>query len=95
MKTLKERNIEALTERLGREPTEFELGIKEVAEREAANQIDATPSGEYVMEEIVEEHWEAVAKELGTFPLEEHKDLFKEIYTEKVENENVQREMRM
>lgn len=56
MKTLEERKIDELSDRLGRKPTEIELQVKEVAETEAVNQIDATPSGRYVMEEIVDEH---------------------------------------
>jgi len=88
IKTLKERNIEELTERLGREPTEAELVVKRVAEEEATRQIDATPSGEYVMGEIVKEHWEAVAEELGTYPLDPHKELFQDIYTDEIERDS-------
>lgn len=95
MKTLEERKIDELSDRLGRKPTEIELQVKEVAETEAVNQIDATPSGRYVMEEIVDEHRQRLAEELGVEPFDEAFELFKEIYLEEIEEENINREMMM
>lgn len=91
--TLKERNVEELQERLDREPREADLVVKKVAEREAYKTIQATPKREYVPDEIVEEHFEAVQEELGTYPLDPHKELFREIFTEEIEKENMDREM--
>jgi hypothetical protein len=95
MKTLEERKIDELTDRLGRKPTEVELRVKEIAETEAVNQIDATPSDRYVMEEIVDEHRQRLSEELGSDPTDEQFELFKEIYLEEIEEENVNREMMM
>ena len=95
MKTLEERKIDELSDRLGRKPTEIELRVKEIAETEAVNQIDATPSGRYVMEEIVDEHRQRLADELGIEPFDETFELFKEIYLDEITSENVNREMMM
>ena len=95
MKTLEERKIDELTDRLGRKPTEVELRVKEIAETEAMNQIDATPSGRYVMEEIVDEHRQRLSEELGAEPTDEQFGLFKEIYLDEITSENVNREMMM
>lgn len=95
MQTLEEMKIDELESRLGRKPTEVELRIKEIAETEAANQIDATPSGRYVMEEIVGEMRDRLSEELGTDPTEKQFGLFEEIYLDEITDENVQREMMM
>lgn len=95
MKTLEERKIDELSDRLGRKPTEVELRVKEIAETEAMNQIDATPSGHYVMEEIVDEHRQRLADELGIKPFDETFELFKDIYLDEIEQENMNREMIM
>jgi len=95
MQTLEEMKIEELESRLGRKPTEVELRVKEIAETEAMNQIDATPSGCYVMEEIVDEHRQRLAEELGVEPFDEAFELFKEIYLDEITSENVNREMMM
>jgi hypothetical protein len=95
MQTLEEMKIDELSDRLGRKPTEIELRVKEIAETEAVNQIDATPSGRYVMKEIIDEHRQRLDDELGAEPTEKQFELFKEIYLEEITNENVNREMMM
>jgi hypothetical protein len=93
--TLKERNIQELTKRLGRHPTEVELAIKELAEEEAYEQIEATPRREYVMSETVGAHHKLLAEEIGRKPTEKQWELFEEIYTEEIDEANMNREMRM
>lgn len=95
MQTLEEMKTDELESRPGRKPTEIELRVKEIAETEAMNQIDATPSGCYVMEEIVDEHRQRLADELGGEPTGEQFELFKEIYLDEITSENVNREMMM
>lgn len=95
MKTLEQRNIEELTNRLGRNPTEIELAIKDCAEEEAYRQIDATPTDGYVMNDVVGPHRKRLAEKLGREPSESEIDLFEEIYTEEIEQENMNREMRI
>lgn len=93
--TPEERAIKELTERLGREPTEPELAVKDCAEEEAFNQIDATPSDGYVLNEVIGAHLKRLMEKLGREPTDEEMNLFEEIYTEEIEDENVNREMRM
>jgi hypothetical protein len=91
--TQKKRNAEEFKNIFGREPSETDLAVKRVAEKEAANQIDATPSGQYAMEEIVEPHWDAVAREIGIRPLDGHKEIFRTVYKKRINEENSRKEI--
>lgn len=93
--TFEDRKIEELTDRLNRKPTEVELAVKEVAEEEAYEQIKATPSGHYVMDEILGAHRKRVMEKLGREPSEREMNLFRDIFKEEVAEENMDREMRM
>jgi len=95
IETSKQRNIEELEERLDRSPSETDLIVKRVAEEEAYETIKATPSRQYVPDEVIEDHWDRLHEEIETRPLDPHKELFREIFTEEVRDENMNREMRM
>lgn len=95
IKTLDERNRDELENRIGRQPTGDELTVKNVAEEEAQETIKATPSHEYVPQEVIEPHFKRVAEALGRCPTDIEKELFREIFTEEVHEENIDREMRM
>lgn len=93
--TLKDRKMAELAKRLGREPTKREFLVKEAAEEEAVETIDATPSRQYVPDEVVQPHYDALEEKLGGKPTEDDKELFEAIFTDEVEDANVNREMRM
>jgi len=94
-KTLSERNREELENRLGRTPTEDELTVKNAAEEEAYKTIKATPSREYVPREVIGAHFKTLAEELDRRPTDSEKELFRDVFTDEVRDENMNREMRM